>query len=85
MSTDPRSYERAVEHEATRPHPLPSVRHTGKPVGRMISDALGLTDPEPVESTCVRHGNVPYEHTCRAPGESAAEFSARCFGEMRDV
>jgi hypothetical protein len=43
MSTDPRSFERAAEHEATRPHPLPSVRHTGKPVGRMLSDALGLT------------------------------------------
>ena len=35
---------------------------------------------------CRFHGLADDDHfPCRAPGESADEFTARCFGEIRDV
>jgi hypothetical protein len=42
---------------------------------------------ERIEGTmsCRYHGEVPYEHMCRRPGESAMEFTGRVLGETRDV
>lgn len=40
---DPRSYERAVEWQRTRP---PAVRQTGRPIMTMIADALGLPEQD---------------------------------------
>jgi hypothetical protein len=42
MTSDPRSYERAVEHEAARTT-SPVISIDGNPV-RMVTDALGLTE-----------------------------------------
>jgi thiamine monophosphate kinase len=39
----------------------------------------------PGTMTCTWHGVVDVEHICRAPGETAGQFTARAFGEIRDV
>lgn len=41
-------------------------------------------DGQPV-STCQHHGIVDLEHTCRAPGETAGQFTSRALGYTRDV
>ena len=41
--------------------------------------------PPAGKSVCTYHGIVDLEHACRAPGETADQFTARMFGEMRDV
>jgi hypothetical protein len=38
---DPRSYERALEHERSR---KPVVRQTGRPIMTLIAEALGSED-----------------------------------------
>lgn len=38
----------------------------------------------PGTMTCCYHGEVPYEHVCRRPGESAMEFTGRVLGERQD-
>lgn len=43
--------------------------------------------PLPPQGTmsCRYHGDVPYEHICRRPDESAGGFTGRALGELRDV
>jgi hypothetical protein len=40
---DPRSYERALDHQRTR---TPTTRQSGRPVFTMIADALGRTEDD---------------------------------------
>ncbi len=50
---------------------------------RIIRESAELTARGTMQ--CTYHGEVPYEHICQRPGESAPETTARAFGEARDV
>jgi hypothetical protein len=81
--SEPRTF--TGEGMPTRPG-MPECAHQSLRAKR--EGETGIATPAPsgllpdLRFTCPVHG---WAKSFCAPGESAAEFSARCFGEMRDV
>jgi hypothetical protein len=53
---------------------------------RLLADGYVVRKEGESRRECRWHGTVDDDHfPCRAPGETAGEFTARCFGEIRDA
>lgn len=49
-------------------------------------DGVNAAHVNPPKRECQWHGTVDDDHfPCKTPGETSAEFTARCLGEIRDV